>query len=273
MFTLKHIALSEFDKNNKHLQALYSIFSETLNKSLTYEAFLVYYLQHQPSYMDISFMQEDKKTIGFICVTFYKQQLENKMYTICRGAIGIKEAYRGGRLPCRELCMKYIHYKIKHPMENMFVTGYIANPIVYAMICKHSYDVYPKAGARIPQSINRFRDEIINFYGFKEKVIAPFILKIHFQVSLSEKDEERIYSSRDKNVKYYINLNPDFQKQVGILTIVPVSWFNIAASAIKIIITNLLKKFVEKNNEIKKLRQSFDILFKPMLKKVLPTLR
>jgi hypothetical protein len=242
MFKYRNIALSNFDEPNTTLQELYKIFSQTLNKDLTYREFRFFYFRHKPHYMDITFMEADGRAAGFLCVAFYKHLLNGKLYTICRGAAGISEEYRGGKLPNRLLCWKYVNYKLKHPLERMYITGYMANPILYSMICNYTHKVYPKAGVAVPAKIQALRDNLITYYGLQKKVVAPFVLKIHFQVSMNQFDEQRIYRSKDKNIKYYLQLNPDFQKQIGIMTIVPVSWYNVSVSMFRAAIYKPLKK-------------------------------
>lgn len=256
MLKQKHIALSNFDEPNTSLQELYRIFSETLNKNLTYREFRFFYFRNKPHYMDISFLSEGEKTVGFICVTFYRHQLGDKMYTICRGAAGIHENYRGGKLPNWLLCWKYIKYKLRHPSEKMYITGYMANPILYSMICKYTHKVYPKAGIKVPDCIHELRGKLISYYGLQKKVIAPFVLKIHFQVHMNTKDEKRIYESKDRDIKYYLQLNPDFQNQVGIMTLVPVTWYNVSISALRALLIKPVTKFIKRkfNKQLSKWR-------------------
>lgn len=246
MLKQKHIALSNFDEPNLPLQELYKIFSETLNKNLTYREFRFFYFRHKPHYMDFSLLKDGDKTVGFICVAFYRHQLGDKIYTICRGAAGIHEDYRGGKLPNWLLCRKYIQYKLRHPLETMYITGYMANPILYSMICKYTHKVYPKAGIKIPGYIYELRDKLISFYGLQKKVIAPFVLKIHFQVHMNDKDEKRIFTSKDRDIEYYLRLNRDFQNQLGVMTLVPVTWYNVSVSAARGLIIKPVKKFIKR---------------------------
>lgn len=250
MLALSNIALTTFGENNQAIKDLYTIFSETLNKNYSYEEFLLFYFQGKPHYMDISFIKTDGRIIGFMCVAFYKHLLGSQTYTVCRGATGMKEEYRGGHFPSWNFYRKFIEYKLKHPFEKLYIIAYVANPLVYSMICKNAYKVYPKDGVSIPPSISRLREKILEFNGFSEKEIAPFVLKIHFQVNISLKDEERIFSSNDKYVQYYLDRNPYFQKQIGIMTIIPVSWRNISACTIRSL-KKPLKRFVRRNFEIR----------------------
>lgn len=247
--------MSNFDEPNTTLLELYKIFTETLNKGLTYREFRFFYFRNKPHYMDITFMEADNKPVGFLCVTFYKHILNAKMYTICRGAAGISEEYRGGKLPNWLLCWKYTDYKLKHPFERMYITGYMASPILYSMICNYTHKVYPKAGIAVPGHIHQLRENLITYYGLQKKVVAPFILKIHFQVSMNKTDEQRIYSSKDRNIKYYLKINPDFQQQIGVMTIVPVTWYNVSVSMFRGLLFKPLKK--KSRKVVKNLGQRF----------------
>lgn len=242
MLTPRHITLSNFDEPNTTLRELYKIFSETLNKDLSYREFRFFYFRHRPHYMDISFLEDKGVIVGFLCVTFYSHQLSGKLYTICRGAAGIREEYRGGQLPSWLLCWKYIQYKLRHPLETMYITGYMANPILYSMICKYTHKVYPKAGIPVPSKIEALKDQLIAYYGLQKKVVAGFALRIHFQVHINKKDEARIFSGKDRDINFYLSINRNFQSQVGVLTIIPVTWYNVLISAIRGLLIKPLEK-------------------------------
>jgi len=129
------------------------------------------------------------------------------------------------------------------------ITAYVANPLVYAMICKRATLVYPKEGLAAPPAINQLRENILRCHGFGGEAIVPFVLNIPFQVWFSPKDKARIYTSQDSHVKYYLKLNPCFQNQTGLLTLIPVTWYNPIACIIHSITGYPLKKFIRKNIE------------------------
>lgn len=254
MFTLKRFTLSNFNDKNELFEDLYVIFCKSLNPTLTKREFKSYYFSHTPHFMDITFIYKGEEIVGFISASFYKHSLGNQLYTICRGAVGFIEGVRGGKLPSWRLCLKYITYKFKHPSEKVYLTGFMANPIMYSMICKYTRKVYPKTGIEIPEEIQRLKNDLITFYNLGKKVISPFVLRIHFQVHINAGDLQRIYSSTDRHVLFYLSLNQGFLQQAGLLTIVPVSWSNILASATTGLVVKPVTKFIRKNRAAKMLR-------------------
>ena len=69
------------------------------------------------------------------------------------------------------------------------------------------------------------------------------MLKIHFHVQMPETLLQRIYASNNPDVLYYLSINPDFQDQIGVMTIIPVGWSNIMANIWKAMIIRPLKKY------------------------------
>ncbi len=244
MFRLKHYRLTDFSEPNATLQKLYEIFEQTLNKGMTYREFRFFFFRHKPHFMDITFMDRDDRTVGVIVTTFYRHELEGTSYTICRGAAGIGDGQPKGSLPSWLLCWKYIRYRLLHPSEKMYITGYMASPLLYSMICKYTHLAYPKAGVRIPDSIHTLRDNLMKLYGMQKRVVAPFVVQLPFKVTSRPQDQQRIRESRDRDIVFYLKLNPHYKDGVGVLTIVPVTWYNITVTTLLALVWKpLVRKF------------------------------
>lgn len=233
MFTFTDIALTDFSNNNIHYKKLHELFKATLNPDLSEKEFYFYYRYDKPERVRITFINYNNETVGFISVSEYKKKLLNKEHIICRVAVGLLPEYRKGNFPVGKLCSRIMWYKLSHPFCTMYLTGYLANPLMYGMICKYTHQVYPKYNQRVNDKISALRLAVLKNAGMIKKEIMPFVLKIHFKVCLGYEDKMRIQSSSDKNVLYYLEKNPGYTEQNGLMVILPVSWLNIAATLYK----------------------------------------
>ena len=71
-----------------------------------------------------------------------------------------------------------------------------------------------------------FKNDILKAMRLTRKEIDPFVLKIHFQVQFKDADVQRFESSGDKDVKYFLSINPQYREKVGVLVLVPVTLSN-----------------------------------------------
>lgn len=243
MLTFRRITLSEINADQRLLQTLHEIFQSTLNKDLSLRQFQHYYFSQHPNAMDITLMQDGEEIVGFCSAAFYPSRIGAKKIIVSRAAIGIKKEHRGGALPTARLLRKFIRYKLLHPFSSVYITGFIANPMVYAMICKYAVQVYPRSGNNIPAGIYKLKNALLQSMNLRRKEIAPFVLKIHFRVGLSEKEKERFEKSSNRHIRHYLTLNPQLTGETGVLVLLPVNGLNMGYACSQLLKTGLRAAF------------------------------
>lgn len=224
--SVKKIKLPAFQESDPLWNQFYAIFRQTLNPDLEFRVFKAYFMQEKPVCIDLSFVYDQQRLIGFISTSFYRKEYLGRKITIARGAAGVLPGERGGKLPSFLLCRKYIAYKFRHPGEEIYITGYMANPILYSMMCKYTHRVYPKAGITTPAKITALKDAILQ----KQRRVGHHLVQLHFQVKLWEVDRERIDRSTDRDIRFYCALNPGYGQHLGLFTLIPLDLPNIASS-------------------------------------------
>ena len=145
-------------------------------------------------------------------------------------------------MPFSLLCRRIIYYRMQHPFHPIYMVAYLANPIVYATIAKYTAAYWPSRLKETPTFINKLKGSILVAGQMAHLEVRPFVLRIHFPVQFSEATLKRIYASNNLDIKYYLDINPDFINQMGVITIVPVRWFNIIANIWKAMIIRPFKK-------------------------------
>jgi hypothetical protein len=241
MYYLDHFRLEEIDASNLCCQALYDIFCKTLKPEMSFREFRSYYQNEALERIEGFLIKKDGVVIGFCTAAFYHLVVKGKHYVIGRSAVGIIEAERHKRLPVWSLFAKFIIYKRRHPFYRLVMTGYIANPIIYAMLCKYVGIVYPREGQAVSDEILSFKNELLRKSGLLKSERHPFVLRIHFSVKLLAGDVERIMSSVSSHVRYFLQINPLFREQYGVMVIIPVTWYNILLSVYNYVIDRCRK--------------------------------
>jgi hypothetical protein len=252
MLITKKINLPPFSEGNQVWQEFYTIFCKTLNPNLPFKVFKAYFFAQTPSGIDVSFVYVNNELVGFIEVSFYRNNFAGKKITIARGAAGILPN-KGAKLPSFGLCAKYMKYKLQNPLEEIYITGYMANPILYTMMCNYTHRVYPKHGIKITPKIMELKKDILTANNLIKHLKDDYLVKLHFQVQLHEKYVQRIEASRhNKHMAYYLSINPNYGGNYGVFTIIPLDWLNILASLLKSVQYFILKVITNKTKMAKK---------------------
>ncbi|MBL7701509.1 MAG: hypothetical protein JNM14_04630 [Ferruginibacter sp.] len=244
MFTLKNYDLSDINSAPSSLDVLYGIFKTTLNPDLTEREFNQYLFGCHPDSFEMSFIYRDETLAGFATSVAYPRKIEGKKVIILRSAFGMIDACKQGNFPLHSLFYKYIRYKLKHLLTPVYVAGFMANPLMYAMICKYTLRCYPnRRQIKHSQKMLSFKDDLLQSMKLKKKEVAPFVLKIHFQVKFKPADIERIQQSTNQDVGYFLSINPRFQEQYGVLVLVPVTITNMAYTLFMYLLRPVKKGF------------------------------
>ncbi len=242
MFTLKHYDLSDINASDTFLNKLYEIFKTTLNPGLTEREFRYYYFSQHPDNMEFTLIYHADELAGFCSAAAYPRRLNGKKVVIIRSAFGLLNKYKNGRFPLQGLFYKYMRYKFAHPFTPVYVAGFMANPFMYAMICKYTRVCYPRWDRNTPPEVLEFKDSLLESMRMTRKETAPFVLKIHFQVHFTPEELERFNTSQDKDVKHFLSINPSFTEQMGVLVLVPVTFSNMLYTMGRHMYRSLIKK-------------------------------
>lgn len=221
---------------NPDFQALYEIFRLTLKPDLSFRAFRAYYCSEKLEYIDVTLVLREGAVIGFCAAAFYVCVIDGKKYTIGRAATGILSAHRGRALPKWELYKKYIAYWRRRPFRRIILSAYVANPLVYAMICKYTGIAYPRRRVHPPGWVLRLKGSLLRRSRLRE--VGEFVVEIHFCVQLGDGEQRRIYSSMNPHIRYYLSINPRFRQQQGVMVIIPVNLMNIVLSAMRFVLSS-----------------------------------
>jgi hypothetical protein len=247
MTTVRPITLPDYSADNLLWKEFYGVFRDTINPQLTVREFKHFYHFEKPKEINVDFIYSDERLVGFIAAAFYPSRNadDKRKITIARGTAGILPDCRGGMMPSFRLCLKYIRYKMAHPLEQVYVTGYMANPKLYAMMCNYAHRVYPKINISEPGEIKALRDSILK----TKHRMGEHLVKLHFPVLITEKEKSGISRSEDEHMKYFLRKNPQYDQQIGLFTIIPVDAGNIFHS-LKMHVQKRLKKYVRRQSEL-----------------------
>jgi len=241
MFTLKDYDLSDINSQPHSLNMLFEIFKQTLNPDLTPREFNQYLFGQHPDEFGISFIYKEDDLAGFCTAGAYPRKINGRKVVILRSAFGLQDEYKKGKFPLHGLFYKYMRYKLKHLFTPVYVAGFMANPLMYAMICKYTLTCYPRRNRPVKGEMLEFADDLMRSMNLLRKKVRPFVLKIHFQVKFKESDVARFEASTDKDVQYFLNINPGYREQMGVMVLVPVTIPNMIYTLLRYLLRRIRK--------------------------------
>ena len=159
MFTIRNFDLSDVNTSPLSLEILYGIFQNTLNPDLTEAEFNQYLFGCHPDSFEMSFIYKEEVLAGFATSAAYPRKISGKKVIILRSAFGLLDDYKNGQFPLQSLFFKYVRYKLKHLFTPVYVAGFMANPLMYAMICKYTLKCYPRKNREHSQKILAFKND------------------------------------------------------------------------------------------------------------------
>ena len=150
-------------------------------------------------------------------------------------------------IPWRRYAIQFImqaNYLLQDatPFSSNIHGGLLSQSYCICNPCKIYSSMLPSRLKETPTFINKLKGSILVAGQMAHLEVRPFVLRIHFPVQFSEATLKRIYASNNLDIKYYLDINPDFINQMGVITIVPVRWFNIIANIWKAMIIRPFKK-------------------------------
>jgi hypothetical protein len=238
----RRVILRECSVEDKDYMELYGIFRATLKPDISFREFKAYYQSSRLEYIDITFILAQGRVVGFCSAAFYTGMVGERMTVIGRAATGILEEYRGRTLPKWKLYWKYIAYWRRHPLRTILLSAYVANPLIYAMICKYTGIAYPHPLAPAPAAIVKLKNALMRQQRPGVPAEDGFVMPIHFSVAIGKKEQERIRASRDPAIGFFVQINPRFLQQYGVLVIIPIGLRNILWSSWKFVYHKLIRR-------------------------------
>jgi hypothetical protein len=237
------MVITDCSATNMDFITLFHIFRATLKPDMQFRQFKAYYNSGKLEYIDATLVLAGEIVVGFCAAAFYSTVINGGQYTVGRAATGILPDYRGNKLPKWKLYLKYIRYWLRHPFRKTILSAYVANPLIYAMICKYTGIAYPRRGTEPPKDIVVIKEELVKSQNL-HKTEHPFVVEIHFCVEIGEKEQERIFKSKNKDVIYYLRINPKFRNQHGVIVLIPINLKNVMLSILRFLYYGILVKII-----------------------------
>lgn len=184
-----------------------------------------------------------KEVIGYSAVHRFEKFINDKILVIFRTESGLLPEYRHKNADIFFWFKEAIKFKIFHPNKEIYYLVSPINPSVYARFAKYIYKVYPKYDRIIPLQIEKLMAHLAEEFHLEKIDRHNFLVRKVGWITLATEEEKAFWqNSNDPHIRFYINMNPDFHKGNGILTLIPLTSLNLFISFVSFFIYYTLKR-------------------------------
>jgi hypothetical protein len=232
----RRVIIKDPGKHNDDYLRLYGIYKSTIDTGLSFEKFDQLYYSDSLVYIDFTLHSFQGQTAGFSAAFFYSAAINGRASFIARSATGLKKEFQGQGLFNRyDLYFKFIRFAALHPFSPLWVAAFIINAFIYGDLCRFVPSIFPNPHKSVPPEIEKLMDGILENGHHERETSHPYSVNVPIQVTFNNKLLERIYSSKDHYVLWYLQQNPKFLEKYGLLVMINVSVKNIFGTLLNFI--------------------------------------
>jgi hypothetical protein len=128
--------------------------------------------------------------------------------------------------------------KLLYIFREIYVLGCFVHPVMYYSMAKNAYRIYPNYRYKTPQKINSIMFELADEFHLKHTNDRnPFVRDIGWITKESDADKRRLKNSMKKDIEFYLEQNPHYEKGYGLETFIPLSLINALLTSCNFIIS------------------------------------
>lgn len=171
------------------------------------------------------YKNEKNEWVGYIGLHRFRKKIDGKQVAVFRSQIGLISDYRRTNASFTFAIKEILKYKLSHLSEEVFAFVAIINPSMYCITEKYAPRVYPSPFYITSEHAKNIIKQCSEYFGFPEKEGDTFWARSVGWYPLNTQEELDFWkNSKDKRVRFYQELNPDFLKGKGLITLIPLTF-------------------------------------------------
>lgn len=181
--------------------------------------------------------------VGYFGVHRFEKSVKHNPLIVFRAEVGLLHGYRQSNANLSYWLLEATKFKLLHPNKRVYFLYVPVSPSFYAMVAKHTYQVYPKYNQAIPAHMQALMIQLAQQFGLEQVNEAnPLVRRVGWVTKVMPHETEYWRCCSNPHIRFYIDTNPNFTKGCGLLTIIPLTFLNLALSLPAIIFHALKKK-------------------------------
>jgi len=210
---------------------LFTLFQKCFSKKMSLHEFRL--LFEGRSDLEFNFMMKNGIDIGIMFFMYVYDQKSDILFI--RPGVGIIPEERGQKFPRNLIFQQMLMIKLKRPFQDVVLLSISMSPIAYMQSCEYFRHTYPNPRYRPSKKMLQIKKRSCALFQLNE--IREDVVKIHFSFDQSEKTcmtyRPNFY------IYHYRHLIKRNEHNMGLMTIIPVSFLNLAGALVKIFINSI----------------------------------
>lgn len=227
----QNVQVSELLRSSSLEKRLYILFRKSFSKELSLDDFRKLFKSR--TNLEFSFMVKGGKDIGIMFfMTVYDKDTD---ILFLRPGVGIIPEERGQKFPRNLILKKMFLTKLRRPFKQVVLLSVSMSPIAYMQGCTYFKHTYPNPRYEPSQKMLAIKQRCCELFQLNE--VRNDVIKIHFKFDSPNKSDK--YHKPNFFIYHYRHLIKSSEKDLGLLTIIPVSLINLAGAMIKILMSSI----------------------------------
>ena len=190
------------------------------------------------------YRNRQKELIGYLGVHRFDKQVDEQPLIIFRAEAGLLPGYRQRDANLSFWLLEAARFKLLNPRKSVYFLYAPVSPSFYAMVARYSYHVYPRYDTAIPSDVLTLMTQFAQQFGLRQaEKENPLIRQVGWITKATSQEKHFWRCSRNPHIRFYVDRNPKFTEGNGLLTLIPVTFMNLALSLPGIAFHTLKKKF------------------------------
>ena len=225
---IKRINIKDYDisKWEELLELVYPVVSEIFQIDKKQLANSIFYQSTANTNLYLFF--DKNELVGINLVNIYEYNYQGDDYSFFRFLSGILPQYRGKSNVQKVGFLEAFKYSALNPLREIYYLGPLIHPSSYAAACKVSNLVYPSLKNEVPKKFFDLMVTVADVLGL-ERVVgeSPLVRNLHV---VTKEPRDSLPVKLSNRAKYFMELNPNYKKGYGLITLAPMDFKNVTKS-------------------------------------------
>ncbi len=227
------------DKLNNLVESLYNLHYKIFD-GLDRDTFIHYVIFPTAKHTEIHmFKNIVGELVGYFSFHHFEKKINQKPVIIIRGEAGILPDYRRKHNVITEIIKVGLLTKLRYLFRKVYVLGCFVHPVMYYSAAKNVYKLYPNYRYKTPVRIKTLMLDLATEFHLKEiDKNTPFVRNIGWITRESDLDRRQLINSKKKEIQFYLDRNPNYDKGFGLEAFIPLSFANVLLMSYNFILSH-----------------------------------
>ena len=166
--------------------------------------------------------------VGYHALHFFEKRVQGRACMIVRAESGLLKRYRGLSSTFGFSVRKFLECKLRYPLHDAYYFGCMVHPAAYVLPARYAGQYWPNAAKPTPPEILHLMQELADEFQLKTSANkSPLIRNVGWKTRETGREQSYWQNCKNADMRYFVEINPNFGDGDGLLTLVPISFYNL----------------------------------------------